>query len=65
MTNKIFHPPLYLNSATGKLTDTQKQLGLQLDSKFSFNKHANKIISKAKVIELFVSCNLFYHTETY
>ena len=37
--NKIVHLPLYLNNATVKLTHTQKHLGLQLDSKLSFNVH--------------------------
>ena len=45
-TNKIVHPPLYFNNATFKLTDTQKHLGLQLDSKLSFSKYSNNKISK-------------------
>ena len=43
--NKIVHLALYLNNATVKLTHTQKHLGLQLDSKLSFNVH-----TKLKVI---------------
>ena len=51
--NNIVHPPLYFNNATVKLAHIQKHLGLQLDSKLSFNKHINNKISKAtKVIEL-------------
>ena len=46
-TNKIIHPPLYLNNATIELTHAQTHLGLQLDKKLLFNKHTNNKISKA------------------
>ena len=45
-TIKIIDPTLYFNNATVKLTRTQKHLGLQLDSKLSFNEHTNSKISK-------------------
>ena len=52
-TNKIIHPSLDFNNATVNLTHTQKYLDPQLDSKLSFNEHANKKISKeAKDIKL-------------
>ena len=40
-TNKIVHPPLCFNKATVKLSHIHKHLGLQLDSKLSFNEHIN------------------------
>ena len=65
-TDKIIHPPLYSNNKTVTLTHTQKHLDLQLDSKSSFNEHANNKMSQAtNGIELLRSCNLFYHTGVY
>ena len=55
-TSKIFHPVCYFNNATVKLLLTQKQLGLQLDSKLSFSEHNNNKINKvSKDIELLQS----------
>ena len=60
------HPPLYFNNATVKLTDAQKHLGLQLDSKLLFNKHTNNKISKAtKAIGLLRKLQSICHVEAY
>ena len=65
-TGKIIHPPLYSKNETMTLKHTQKHLDLQLDSKSSFNEHANNKISRARNgIELLRNCNLFYHTGAY
>ena len=45
--NKIIHPPLYFDHVNVKLVYTQKNLGLQLNSKLSFNERTNNKISKA------------------
>ena len=65
-TRMIVHTPLYFHNTTVKLTHTRKHVGLQLDSKLSFNEHTdNKINDVTKGIRFFVSCNLFHHTEAY
>ena len=64
-TDKIAHPPLYFNNTAVKLTHTQKNLSLHLDSKLLFNEHINNKKSEAiKGIALLRKL-LFYHAGAY
>ena len=51
--DKENYPPLQFNSADVQIADSQKQLGLILDSKLNFNEHNESKITKCnKIIEL-------------
>ena len=45
------YPPLHFNSTNFQVTDSQKHLGLVLDSKLIFNEHIESKISKFNSLE--------------
>ena len=60
--NKGNYPPLHFNSTDVQVTDSQKHLGLELDSQLNFNEHidskitkCNKIVGLMKKLSQFLS----------
>ena len=60
--DKVNYPPSHFNSTNVQVADSQKHLGLVLDSKLNFNKHieskitkCNKIIGLMKKLSQFLS----------
>ena len=43
---KVVYPPLQFNSNDAQSANSQKHLGLVLDSKLDFNKHVNNKVNK-------------------
>ena len=54
------YPPLHFNSTNVQVADSQKHLGLVLDSKLNFNEHIERKITKCnKIINLMKKLSRF------
>ena len=64
--NKELHPPLFFNNSQVCQTQSQKHLGIILDSRLAFEEHLKMVSSKInKTMGLLLRCRTHYQDQLY